>query len=128
MNRLWLVAGSLNMLLALLVAAATGHGAPAGPLVEARLALETARELHLVHALALLMLGGLPPQQADTRLLTIAGSAFLVGIALFPCGIYASRILGFEVIRPLVPVGGMAFMLGWVLMAGAFMRDGRPIR
>ena len=83
MKCFWLVAGSTSMLLALVIAAATGHATETG---------------------------------------TEAGAAFLGGILLFPCGIYASRIFGINEIRPLIPVGGAAFMLGWLLLAAAALR------
>jgi uncharacterized membrane protein YgdD (TMEM256/DUF423 family) len=125
MKRFWLVTGSANMLLALVVAAATGHATEAGIEPAAREALATARELHLVHSGALLLLGALPGNGKGSITWNLAGAAFLAGILLFPCGIYASRIFGIDWIRPLVPIGGTAFMAGWILLAAASLRQ-RP--
>ena len=123
MNRLWLVTGSICMLLALAIAAASGHATPGEFVPSGRQVLDTARELHLVHALALLLLGALPPTVGNAKLKTLAGAAFLAGILLFPGGIYASRLLGIEAIRPLIPVGGASFMLGWSLLVLAMLRQ-----
>jgi len=122
MKRFWLVTGSMSMLLALVIAAATGHATETATEVQVREALATARELHLVHSGALLLLGVLPLGDRDRTIWNIAGAAFLGGILLFPCGIYASRIFGIDEIRPLIPVGGTAFMLGWLLFTAAALR------
>jgi uncharacterized membrane protein YgdD (TMEM256/DUF423 family) len=61
MNRFWLVTGSVCMLLALAIAAASGHATPGEFVPSGRQVLDTARELHIVHALALLLLGVLSP-------------------------------------------------------------------
>jgi len=125
MNRLWLVTGSLSMLLALAVAAASGHGSSGEFVPASRQVLDTAREMHLVHALALLLLAVLPADNAAGRLKTFSGISFLAGILFFPCGIYASRLLGIDAVRPLIPIGGMSFMLGWALLALAALRMAR---
>lgn len=121
MNRFWLVTGSLSMLLALAVAAASGHGSSGEFVPAGRQVLDTAREMHLLHSLVLLLLAVLPADNAAVRLKTLAGLSFLAGIIFFPGGIYASRLLEIDAARPLIPIGGMSFMLGWGLLALAAM-------
>lgn len=125
MNRLWLVTGSLSMLLALAIAAASGHGSTGEFVPLGRQVLDTAREMHLVHSFALLLLAVLPLNDTPSRLKTLAGILFLAGIIMFPGGIYASRLLGIDAVRPLIPIGGMSLMLGWVLLALAALRKAR---
>ena len=125
MNRLWLVTGSLSMLLALAIAAASGHGSAGEFVPVGRQVLDTAREMHLVHSFALLLLAVLPPDNAAGRLKMLAGISFVAGIIMFPGGIYASRLLGIDVVRPLIPIGGMSFLLGWALLALAALRQVR---
>lgn len=122
MKRLWLVTGSLSMLLALAVAAASGHGDPAGFVPSGRQVLDTAREMHVAHSLALLLLGAMSGKDRHERDMAIAGGAFILGIIFFPGGIYASRLLGIDALRPLIPVGGLAFMAGWAILAFTFLR------
>ena len=123
MNRFWLVTGSVCMLLALAIAAASGHATPGEFVPTGRQVLDTARELHIVHALALLLLGVLSPDVGNAKLKALAGTAFVAGILLFPGGIYASRLLGIEAVRLLIPAGGISFMLGWLLLAVAVLRQ-----
>jgi len=72
-----------------------------------------------VHALAALGAAAAPLQG---RIRLAAGWAFIAGVVLFS-GIQIARMLAgssatpLEVLGPLVPVGGIAFMLGWVLLA-----------
>lgn len=126
MKRIWLTIGSLSMLLALVIAAATGHSPEVDPDQARRQALETARELHLAHSIALLLVGQLSGADQANRYWHMAGAAFLIGIVLFPGGIYLNRLLDVAILRPLVPVGGAALMLGWLCFTMAALRTKSP--
>lgn len=119
MHRLWLGLGALNMLIALIVAAAFGHR-PEGEFVPvARATMDTAREMHFIHALALFAPGILTVQFGRKRTMDAAGWAFLAGIVLFCGGIYVGHGLSVAELRPLIPFGGVSFMAGWIaLLAG----------
>ena len=123
MPRFWLLAGALNMLLALVIAAATGHrlGGEFVPVI--RDIFSTAREMHFVHALGLIAIGLTSAHFGRHRLLDFAGYAFLAGILFFCGGLY----LGYgplPAVRPMIPLGGISFMLGWTLFAAAIFRHG----
>lgn len=122
MPRLWLIAGSLAMLVGLMLAAATGHGTDGNMSAASRHALDTARELLLIHALALVAVGLAQSRNGRNRLMDAAAMAFLAGIVMFPGAIHAAHLLGLDAVRPFIPVGGMAFMLGWALFALAAWR------
>jgi uncharacterized membrane protein YgdD (TMEM256/DUF423 family) len=117
MTRLWLVAGALNMLLALIVAAAVGHRLEGEFVPVIRAILDTAREMHFVHAFALIAVGIVSAQFGRSLLLDLAGAAFLVGIILFCGGIYAAFGPNAAGAKSLIPLGGVSLMLGWVLFA-----------
>jgi uncharacterized membrane protein YgdD (TMEM256/DUF423 family) len=121
MYRVWLVTGALSMLSALAIAAATGHGLKGEFVPVVRQILDTAREMHFVHSLALIAVGIISAQFGRKLLIDLAGAAFLVGIILFCGGIYAAFGPQAAAAKPLIPLGGASFMLGWVLFAaGAF--------
>ncbi|MEQ1752822.1 MAG: DUF423 domain-containing protein [Micropepsaceae bacterium] len=126
MFRFWLAAGALNMLVALAVGAATGHALQGEFVPVVRQILDTAREMHFVHSLALISVGIVSVQFGGGRLLNLAGFAFLVGIICFCGGIYAAFGPGAAAVKPLIPVGGVAFMCGWVLFAAASAMLRRP--
>ena len=122
MYRLWLVTGSISMLAALAIAAATGHGLKGEFVPVVRQVLDTAREMHFVHSLALLAVGIISAQFGRKLLIDLAGVAFLAGIILFCGGIYAAYGPQAAAAKPLIPLGGASFMLGWILFAaGAFL-------
>ena len=124
MHRFWLIAGALNMLLALVLAAATGHRLEGEFVPVVRDIFSTAREMHFVHALGLLAIGVLTVQFGRQRLLDYAGIAFLAGIVFFCGGIY----LGYgpaATARPLIPIGGFSFMVGWLTFAAGAYRFSR---
>jgi uncharacterized membrane protein YgdD (TMEM256/DUF423 family) len=78
---------------------------------------ETAVRFHTYHALALVLVG-LTGTWRRSRMLDVAGWAFIVGVAGFSGGLYAivfgapSR-LG----ATIVPFGGTTFIVGWVVLA-----------
>ena len=119
MTRFWLIAGAVNMLLALMVAAAVGHRLEGEFVPVIRNIFDTAREMHFVHALALIAVGILSAQFGRKTLLDLAGAAFLAGIVCFCGGIYAAFGPNAAGVKPLIPVGGVSFMAGWALLAAA---------
>jgi uncharacterized membrane protein YgdD (TMEM256/DUF423 family) len=117
MYRLWLIAGAVNMLLALIVAAAVGHKLEGEFVPIVRNIFDTAREMHFVHALALIAVGIVSAQFGRKLLIDLAGWAFLAGIVFFCGGIYAAFGPNATAVKPLIPVGGLSLMAGWVLFA-----------
>ena len=73
----------------------------------------------LVHwyALGLLVLVALARQGGPSAWTLAAGALFIAGTLLFCVNIELRLLYGIEVLRPLVPYGGMAFMAGWVALA-----------
>lgn len=119
MTRTWLIAGALNMLIALIVAASVGHRLEGEFVPVIRNIFDTAREMHFVHALGLIAVGIVSAQFGRKLLLDLAGAAFLIGIVCFCGGIYAAFGPNAVGVKPLIPVGGVSLMLGWILFAAA---------
>ncbi len=119
MTRLWLVAGALNMLIALIVAAAVGHRLEGEFVPVIRNIFDTAREMHFVHALGLIAVGIVSAQFGRRLLLDLAGGAFLAGVIFFCGGIYLAFGPSATAVKPLIPLGGATLMLGWMLFAAA---------
>jgi uncharacterized membrane protein YgdD (TMEM256/DUF423 family) len=127
MSRFWLCAGALNMLLALAFGAATGHRLEGEFVPVLRQVLDTAREMHFVHALALIAVGVINIQCGQKRLIDLAGWAFLAGIVFFCGGIYGAFGPWALAVKPMIPLGGILFMLGWILFAlGSFYLRSEP--
>lgn len=86
-----------------------------GGLALDRLALlGTAQSYALWHSLALGMVAALG-WNGGPRVLHLAGAAFLLGLLLFSGGLALQGLTGLS-LGPLVPVGGLGFILGWLLL------------
>lgn len=117
MERTLLLAGALAGLLAVAFGAFGAHALrghfQAHPELEST--FQTAVSYHFYHALALLATAwaigrfGGPAQ--------VAGYAFLAGLLLFSGSLYALALTGVRSWGALAPVGGLAFLLGWGLLA-----------
>lgn len=81
---------------------------------------ETAVRYHLAHAVALLAIA-LSPQAASMR---AAGWLFAAGIALFSGSLYALALGGPRLLGPVTPLGGLAFIAGWLWLARAALTRG----
>lgn len=79
----------------------------------------TGAQYHMIHALALILCGILA-SRLDVPLLRYSGYAFMLGILLFSGSLYALTILGNKSLGIITPFGGLAFIVGWGLMAAAF--------
>jgi uncharacterized membrane protein YgdD (TMEM256/DUF423 family) len=107
---------------ALLASLAVAAGAMGSHMLKERLepaALETydiAVRYQMYHALALVVVG-LLAMRVTSRLMTAAGAAFGVGIVLFSGGIYGWLATGLGPFVAVVPVGGVAWIVGWLLLA-----------
>jgi uncharacterized membrane protein YgdD (TMEM256/DUF423 family) len=77
----------------------------------------------LVHALALLAVA-LLAVQIPGRLMTWAGISFVVGIVLFSGSLYLLTLTGVTRLGIITPFGGLAFLVGWLLLGMAAWRLG----
>jgi uncharacterized membrane protein YgdD (TMEM256/DUF423 family) len=80
---------------------------------------KTAAQYHLVHALALALAAGL---LGESRAGRVACVAFGVGIALFSGSLYSMTLSGLRWLGAVTPLGGLAFMVGWLALAWAALR------
>ena len=81
----------------------------------ARARFDAALLFHFVHVLAALMVASGTARAVLPALVTVV--AFLAGIALF-CGALYARALGAPpAVATLAPIGGAAFLVGWLALA-----------
>jgi uncharacterized membrane protein YgdD (TMEM256/DUF423 family) len=77
---------------------------------------ETGVRYHMYHALALVLVGLLAAHRPQAGF-AAAGWAFVVGIALFSGSLYAMALTGVRGLGAITPLGGVAFLVGWGLLA-----------
>lgn len=77
---------------------------------------DTAVQYHMVHALALLICG-LLLRDRNVRSVKVAGICFAVGVLLFSGSLYGLALGGPRLLGPITPLGGVAFIAGWLALA-----------
>jgi uncharacterized membrane protein YgdD (TMEM256/DUF423 family) len=103
-------------------AGAFGAHALAARLTPERLATwETAARYHMYHALALILVG-IIAERLQSPLAGIAGWLFIAGIAVFGGTVYALALGAPRWLGAITPLGGLAFLAGWLLLAWAVLR------
>jgi uncharacterized membrane protein YgdD (TMEM256/DUF423 family) len=85
---------------------------------------DTAVRYQLYHALGMIVVAALAAGQAS-GLYRAAAGLFVVGIALFSGSLYAMTFAGdaWKKLGMITPLGGLAFIVGWVLVAVAAWRQ-----
>ena len=83
--------------------------------------LETGVRYQFFHTLALLGLS-IWLHQAATLLLQWSGRAFMAGILLFSGSLYLMALTGWRGFAWATPIGGLALLAGWLLLALAAFR------
>ena len=79
---------------------------------------ETGTKYQMYHALALFLVALLLNYLSDSSMpLTIAGYAFIAGIILFSGSLYALSLSGVKILGAVTPLGGVAFIAGWICLA-----------
>lgn len=97
------------------------HGLKARLSAEYLAVFQTGVQFQLFHALALLGVA-LLALQAPGRLLTAAGALFSLGVLLFSGSLYLLTLTGVGRLGMITPLGGMAFLAGWLCLALAAWR------
>ncbi len=83
---------------------------------------QTAVQYQFYHSLALLAVGLLCLSLPHSRLLMVSGWAFVVGIVIFSGSLFLLSFTGLRWLGAVTPLGGVALMLGWLLLLLAAWR------
>ena len=127
MNKQIVVTASLLGLLAVITGAFGAHGLKASLSAQQLEVWHTAVQYQFYHVFALLFLSTFA--RGKNRLVTSSYYLFTVGIVFFSGSLYllACRdLLGWgwlSVMGPITPVGGLLFIIGWLTLALAAIRN-----
>jgi uncharacterized membrane protein YgdD (TMEM256/DUF423 family) len=119
----WTVVGSVLMALAVGLGAFGAHGLRSRLDAYSLSVYEKAVFYHFVHALGILCIAVL----ARTGAITMPGAnraagLLLLGIIVFSGSLYALSVTGIRILGAITPIGGLAFIAGWLLLAYEAMR------
>lgn len=82
---------------------------------------QTAVSYQMYHSLALLFIGILY-MKYPSGLLNYSGYAMMVGILLFSGSLYLLCLSGIKWLGAITPIGGLSFIIGWVLLFFAALK------
>ncbi len=116
--KFFLIAGALNGLLAVAFGAFGAH------LLEGRVAdkyldtWQTAVQYQMFHSIGLIAVAILMSSALIGPLssLSWAGYLMLAGIVIFSGSLYVLSLTGISVLGAITPIGGVAFIAGWVML------------
>ncbi len=120
---MFLAAGAIAALLAVLLGAFGAHALKERVAADLMPMWRTGVEYHFYHALGLLAVGLLLLRLPGNALLKWAGWAMLAGMLLFSGSLYLLALSGARWLGAVTPLGGTAFIIGWALLAGAVLRN-----
>lgn len=116
MGKHFLILGTILGALAVAIGAFGAHGLQAILLANGRVStFETAVQYHMFHTLALLVIGVLLKEKTH-QLLKFVGYSFFAGIMIFSGSLYTLSITNITILGAITPIGGIAFILGWILL------------
>ena len=120
--KIFLFLGSLSAFLGVSLGAFGAHGLKTRVAPEMLTIWETGVLYHLVHALGLLLVGVLVHQMPEVALVRQAGWALMIGTVLFSGSLYVLVLTGVKPLGMITPLGGVAFLAGWLLLGVAAWR------
>ncbi|MBV7486165.1 DUF423 domain-containing protein [Bordetella sp. BOR01] len=116
------ILAALNMIAAVGAGAFGAHGLKRMLAPDLLAVWQTGVLYHLVHALGLFVVALLGARFGST-LLSTAGMVMFAGIVLFSGSLYLLAITGTRWLGAITPLGGVAFLAAWALVAWAAWRS-----
>lgn len=118
-RRIGFGAAGLNGMAGVAAGAMVAHGGLVSPAL-----VETASRYQMLHAVALVAIS-LAPGTFSPRVLALAGALWVLGCVFFCLPLYLRAAGVADAVWHLTPVGGMAFILGWLTVLLAAMMASR---
>ena len=117
----WVRVGAVAMFLAVALGAFGAHGLRQRLAPEMLAVFEVGVRYHVYHALALFAVAWVADRNPG-GLAQVSGWAFVLGILVFSGSLYLLSVTGVRWLGAITPIGGVAFLAGWVLLVLASSR------
>lgn len=114
-----LICGAVLSLLGVAAGAFGAHGLRPILTEQMMAVFETSVRYHLVHGLAILI-AGLSANFFHHRAFLWSGWSFILGVFIFSGSLYTLSLSGIRTFGILTPFGGLAFLIGWGLLAWGY--------
>ncbi|UPK45798.1 DUF423 domain-containing protein [Paenibacillus pabuli] len=117
MQRKWMMLGAVLTMLSVAIGAFGAHMLKERIGADAIAVYETGVQYHMIHAIALLIIGLTAGQLGPSTKLKWAARLLFTGIIIFSGSLYVLSISGIKMLGAITPIGGVAFIVGWLLFA-----------
>jgi len=115
--------GSINAFFAVGLGAFGAHALKSRISSEMLDVYQTGVHYHIFHALGLILIGIIAYWLSESNLVLWSGGLILAGIIVFSGSLYILSISGIRAFGAVTPIGGVAFLAGWILLAYAALKD-----
>ena len=117
--RLWIKLGGILGGLSVMLGAFGAHSLKERLTEKSLATFQTGVQYQFMHSIALILVGLLMLSlgEESNKRLNRSGWFFAVGILLFSGSLYSLALGGPRWLGPITPLGGLCFMIGWVLLA-----------
>ena len=115
--QLFVILGSILMMLAVAIGAFGAHALKSKITPDKLKVYEVGVQYHIAHALGLILVGLLVNQFPEAGMIVMGGWFLTAGIVLFSGSLYVLSVAKARFLGPITPLGGLSFMIGWVLVA-----------
>ncbi len=121
MSNLFIGLGAINAFIAVAMGAFAAHALKARLSADYLSTIQTAADYQFYHALGLVLVGVIY-QQSQARLNALSGWFMLSGTVLFSGSLYLLGLSGIRWLGVITPIGGLCFIIAWLLLAYAHLR------
>jgi uncharacterized membrane protein YgdD (TMEM256/DUF423 family) len=122
MGRHFLGIGAISACIAVAAGAFGAHALRDLVTADRLVVWETAARYQMYHALGLMVVAYLAGQKSAGPA-RVSGWLFVVGTVLFSGSLYALTLTGITILGAITPLGGVAFLVGWLVLAWGVWRN-----
>jgi len=120
--QIFVILGSINAFLAVGLGAFGAHGLKSRVAPELLVTWQTGVQYHIFHALGLILIGILIHLLPQAGGIKTAGWLLMAGTLLFSGSLYVLVLSGVRGLGAITPIGGVAFLVGWLVLAFSVWR------
>ena len=117
MPRIFLMLGAINAFLCVAFGAFGAHGLKQILTAEMLTVYQTGVQYHFYHSLGLIIVGLVLLHFPKSKSVLLSGWLMLGGIVLFSASLYALSLTEIRALGAITPLGGIAFLSAWILLA-----------
>jgi len=117
MPKLFIFLAAINGFVAVSLGAFAAHGLSSRLSEQMLATFQTGVQYHMYHTLALIGIGILSLHYPGSTVLRTSGLLFLTGIVIFSGSLYVLALSGIRWLGAITPIGGVAFLAAWGMLA-----------